>query len=162
MDSIFTQRCALGREEIAKSRGGVLSQAVSGHGHSLQAEQSTRVGVHHSGNMFQTEPGPLPQPFSFAAGQIIMVCVPCQIPTSPRVGGSGNKFRQALLKIKNCLKGPCNVNALKCVHCQGLLNRESPQWANYIPLKKPKQQNTTKFSRELWGVFTESSFTQVW
>lgn len=32
----------------------------------------------------------------------LMVCVPCQIPVSPRVGGSGNKFRQALLKIKNC------------------------------------------------------------
>lgn len=135
MDSIFTQRCALGREEIAKSSGGVLSQAGSGHGHSLQAEQSTRVGVHHSGNMFQTEPGPLPQPFSFAAGQIIMVCVPCQIPTSPRVGGSGNKFRQALLKIKNCLKGPCNVNALKCVHCQGLLNRE-PTMSKLYSIKK--------------------------
>lgn len=95
MHSTFTQRCALGREEMAKSSCDVPSQAGSGHGHSLQAEQSTRVGVHLSGNMFQTEPGPLPQPFSFAAGQIIMVCVPCQIPVSPRAGGSGNEFRQA-------------------------------------------------------------------
>lgn len=95
-----------------------------GHGHSPQAGQSTRLGVHCSGNVFQTEPGPLPQPFSFAAGQINGLCTlpdPCvskgwwlrkQVQTSPPEDK----------KLLNCLKDPCNVNALRCVHCQGLLN----------------------------------------
>lgn len=65
---------------MAESSCAMPLQAGSGHGHSLQAEQSTWVGVHHSGNMFQTEPGPLPQPFSFASGQINGLCTlpdPC-------------------------------------------------------------------------------------
>lgn len=80
MCDLFTWRCALGREEMAESSCAMPLQAGSGHGHSLQAEQSTRVGVHRSGNMFQTEPGPLPQPFSFASGQINGLCTlpdPC-------------------------------------------------------------------------------------
>lgn len=132
----------------------VPSQAGSGHGHSPQAGQSTRLGVHCSGNMFQTEPGPLPQPFSFAAGQINGLCTlpdPCvskgwwlrkQVQTSPPEDK----------KLSNCLKDPCNVNALKCVHCQGLFNWENPQSANHTPLKKSKPQNATEFSRKLWGL----------